>query len=241
MKTINLFFDFEFTSLSPDAQPISLGIVSDEYFPKFGMLKQTHGEGSLREKSFYAEFSDFDIDRCDDWVKAYVVPKLILQQAYNEMTTDFPDSIMRTARSLGEHSHKEFCSNTANIKKEFLEWLQQFSEYNIQFVGDCATFDWYWMLQLIGEWEKKEYGKANMMGYFPSCKVGLPILPSNISPIPQDLNDLIAYKKEISICEAFGLDRFKDFENDWDFVDQANKHNSLWDAKVIKKIFNKLK
>ena len=30
MKTINLYFDFEFTSLSPDAQPISLGIVSDE-------------------------------------------------------------------------------------------------------------------------------------------------------------------------------------------------------------------
>lgn len=30
MKTINLYFDFEFTSLSPDAQPISLGIVSEE-------------------------------------------------------------------------------------------------------------------------------------------------------------------------------------------------------------------
>lgn len=30
MKTLNLFFDFEFTGLSPDAQPISLGIISDE-------------------------------------------------------------------------------------------------------------------------------------------------------------------------------------------------------------------
>ena len=27
-----LFVDFEFTSLSPDAQPISVGIVSEEYF-----------------------------------------------------------------------------------------------------------------------------------------------------------------------------------------------------------------
>ena len=31
MKKINLYFDFEFTSLSPDAQPISLGIVSDAF------------------------------------------------------------------------------------------------------------------------------------------------------------------------------------------------------------------
>ncbi len=31
MKTINLYVDFEFTSLSPDAQSISLGIVSDPF------------------------------------------------------------------------------------------------------------------------------------------------------------------------------------------------------------------
>lgn len=87
------------------------------------------------------------------------------------------------------------------------------------------------------------------------------LLPDNISPIPQDLNDLIAYKKGISIKEAFEFDRgelafgfiknqeriykntFKErLMESYGFPGEKydQKHNSLFDAKVTKTIFNYL-
>ena len=95
----------------------------------------------------------------------------------------------------------------------------------------------------------KEGDEFNCMAYWES-KTGLPILPSNISPVPQDLNDLIAYKKGISVREAFELDReglaasIKMMDDLMGFCAKNNvtspKHIALWDAKVIKAIFNKL-
>jgi hypothetical protein len=279
MKKINLYFYFEFTSLSPDAQPISLGIVSDEYFPEFGCFKQTHGKGSLREKSFYAEF-EFDINRCDDWVKENVVSKL--EKPSNEFTKT-NGGIIRKA---------PLDKSTLNIKRQLKEWLSQFSDYEIQFVCDCGTFDWYHLLQLIGEWDKPELSLThfpiesdhsrfldndfskdqfdNLYIYLEGKHkpiyrdqlyipiTGLPKLPSNISPVPQDLNDLIAIRKGISVKEAFDLDREElscNAENSMmiekkveafrynsgeSWADNNQKHNALWDAKVIKAIFNKL-
>ncbi len=83
MKTINLFFDCEFTSLSPDAQLISIGVVSDEMTtdinsPVDEIAKAMMGQKQSKyfpSKSFYAELSDFDINRCDSWVKENVVSK----------------------------------------------------------------------------------------------------------------------------------------------------------------------
>ena len=90
-------------------------------------------------------------------------------------------------------------------------------------------------------------------------KIGLPILPKNISPVPEDLNDLIAHKKGISVSEAFGLDREKlayetiEIKGEHSYVATIepetgrvveiipNKFNALWDAKVIKEVYNKLK
>lgn len=158
-------------------------------------------------------------------------------------------------------------------------WLKQFSDYNIQFVSDCGTFDYYWLLQLIGEWEeskmicpscKSSEAVGEYSGFSNYCidcetlattnKIGLPKLPPNISPVPQDLNDLILYKylqlvnKSSTIIDAFNcnretllyiIDERKQNNNMYEVVDntyklKSNKHNSLWDAKVIKEIFNNL-
>ena len=93
----------------------------------------------------------------------------------------------------------------------------------------------------------------------PSCsyKTGLPKLPDNISPVPEDLNNLIAHKRGISVREAFDLDRErfigkscnpdsldKDVYNAIyaadDETSDSFKHNALFDSKVIKEIYNKL-
>lgn len=240
-KQINLFLDFEFTSLGPDAQPISLGIISD------------------CDMSIYCEFSDFDLNRCDDWVKENVVAKL--KWWNNKDVARFKyDSTLRLGID-GEHF-----GSFKGIKHNLKHWLEQFKDYHIQFVCDRGTFDFCHLLQLIGEWEEKEDTQNDC----PSCgymgqqyktkpcihhayKSGLPKLPPNISPVPQDLNDLIAIKKGISVKEAFELNReelileLKPF-----FLDEimgysaklntiSPKHNALWDAKVIKAIYESLK
>jgi hypothetical protein len=286
MKTLNLFFDFEFTSLSPDAQPISVGIVSDEIpnisdaFEKaefeYWFKQEPKGKHS---KSLYCEFSDFDINRCDHWVKENVVSKLILEKG----------DVVRDDNGWQSKASFYF------IKDVLKEWLKQLSDYQIQFVCDCGTWDWYWMVQLLAEWEvnrltriknpfnfswlseeqrKKlliEYKKEleeywpdskfelidkSIISNIPGFKIGLPKLPGNISPVPFDLNDLIAIKKGITPKEAFDIDResssiSKDMllfltKNEAEVYDRltnnsTNKHNSLDDALVIKKIYNKLK
>jgi hypothetical protein len=116
MKTINLYFDFEFTSLSPDAQPISLGIVSDDINKTLMPPCDVYHESVNYSKSFYAEFTDFDINRCDDWVKENVVGKLI------------------GTGIIGGNGTSVY-ANTRIIKRELIKFLGQFSDYQIQFVG----------------------------------------------------------------------------------------------------------
>jgi len=259
---IKLFFDFEFTSLSPDAQPISLGIVSEELCGKCYDKKLNPDEDcencsgewhkGLNRSSFYAEFSDFDINRCDDWVKENVVGKLTIK-----------DFVTAEEMVYNEEKGNVRHYGDTNVIRYYLEhWLTQFSDYNIQFVCDCGTFDWYWMLQLLAEWDEKQIEDwsinpplkqegFDISVYLPKIKTGLPKLPENISPVPQDLNDLIALKKGISIREAFELNR-EELVGSWDELeeigqtgkvfnlDQFPKHNSLFDAKVIKAVYEKL-
>ena len=115
-KQINLFFDFEFTSLSPDAQPISLGIICDvlnlpeepkynyqvagkpsslnppmhvwyvnkpnglcvlseaNHYSKDKALEEFYKEANkiyIETRTFYAEFSDFNVNRCD---ACFIIP-----------------------------------------------------------------------------------------------------------------------------------------------------------------------
>jgi len=85
--------------------------------------------------------------------------------------------------------------------------------------------------------------------------IGLPKIPANISPIPEDLNDLITHKQGISARKAFDLNReelmyslIKNKDLPLSGLEQnviagsvPLKHNSLWDAKTIKSTYEKLK
>lgn len=244
MKTLNLYIDFEFTSLSPDAQPISVGIVSDEIafrFPNPEPKIVTMNDMIPISKSFYAEFTDFDLNRCDDWVKENVVGKL-KYYGTSEQDKMFVDSSVDEGTYWGSQ-------NTAEIKEALYCWLKQFSDYQIQIVVDCGTYDWYWFLQLVAEWddvrtseEHIDYTQSNRV-VAVYRKVGLPKLPSNISPVPFDLNDLIAIKKGISPKEAFDLNREElastmiEVPNQIEYWGKSGKHNALWDAKVIKEVY----
>jgi len=259
MKTINLYFDFKFTSVSPDAQPVSLGIVSDPFTRSiakgedlpFGVATGNETANVIEDaKSFYAEFTDFNLDRCDNWVRDNVVSKLV----YGRKET-----------ISGFHiDNMDICKDTERVKEYLKAWLAQFSDYQIQFVCDCGTFDWYWMLQLLAEWEEVRTNEFYIREKDSKVcdvyrKAGLPKLPDNISPVPFDLNDLISIKTGITPKEAFDLKReelayFKiDVFGEPECFGRKisgsmeierikpDKHNALWDAKVIKEVYNKLK
>ena len=164
------------------------------------------------------------------------------------------DSHKLIMESITCHLHDKF----ANIGFALKWWLSKFSDYKIQFVVDCGTWDWYWMLQLLAEWEIRKFetdnaneiceilnevniicGSQEDISCWYKKRIGLPKLPDNISPVPMDLNDLIAFKKGISVSEAFDLNR--EFIAGAKIGDAAaEKHNALWDAKVIKAIYEQL-
>ena len=285
MKTINLFLKAHFTSLSPDGQFISLAIVSEEYFnesyrhlysDKVEIKKGNCSIDHLVSKSFYAEFSDFEINRCDDWVKENVISKLKFSDK---------NHLINSGCNGWSSNPCHIQSNTGMIKETLTYWLSQFSDYKINFVVDCGWFCWGKFVELMGEWETKRHyyasidinsipknmsieyvvelwnkEKISFFNIIPKAvpiedkyKIGLPKLPANFPPVPQDLNELIAFKKGISVGEAFELDR-EEYLNDnvkgKEFSDklfrdrlwskESDKFNAFWDAKVTKGIFNKL-
>ncbi len=270
MKTINLFLKAHFTSLSPDGQFISLAIIANVpklyYSVDVGLRGDNESSDSFskrainenlgrpidafEEKSFYAEFSDFDINRCDDWVKENVISKLL--------DLDPKD---HAYKGKGNSADFSATGNSEQIASYLRIWIKQmFPDYKINFVVDCGWFCWGKFVELIGEWETKDV-RASGIADFDPFKVGLPKLPANFPPVPQDLNDLIALRRGISVSEAFELDRellglgfidnevrkgINKFKEDelaaFGFKREKisdGKFNALWDAKVTKAIYEK--
>ena len=276
MKTINLFLKAHFTSLSPDGQFISLAIVSDDSAYDKPVIKNDSIEefvDHIKEKSFYCEFSDFDINRCDDWVKENVISKLkyLKDKEYTEERKS-----CQSWNCFG---------NTNHINLVLNEFFKQFSDYKINFVVDCGWFYWGKFVELMGKWDIQKENITSMLAnpvydsplkahakdviIYQKCagrdmftetdkdginlyianKVGLPKLPANFPPVPQDLNDLIALRRGISVSEAFELDREslaydkEKWNIDYAYMDKYSgsktKFNALFDAKVTKSIYEK--
>ena len=271
MKTIKLFVKFAFTSLSRDAQPVSMAVVSEDI--KIDRTLDNHlvntGEMSTRKflsrymedtcvKSFYAEFTDFEIERCDNWVKENVI-----SQCSGRSNLYIEDEV---SREYGDLKHITYCLR---------EWISQFEDYNIQFVVDCSYLGSMWIFDMLDERDSEcctkkfkptedgSFDRETIVkmvdesiriekGGVERCKKGLPKFTVNVSLVTEDLNSLIAFRKGILTSEAFELDREelchgsvvvsdgKGMSDDSKLIAKGNKGNALYDAKVIKGIYNKL-
>ena len=74
----SVFLDFEFTSLSQAAIPISMGLIAEN------------------GNTFYAEFSGVKTDLLTDWLKEYVVPQLRFEHIYESAPVlDFEHHAMK--------------------------------------------------------------------------------------------------------------------------------------------------
>ena len=224
---MKLFFDFEMTGLQQNTTPISIGIVSED------------------EKKFYAEFTDYDESRCDDWICENVLRNLFLERitplhAENSYEPFSVKQINGKKYMLGkpglsrgngiieypwirEKENILFCKGYMAFISLMLErWLFQFD--SIQFVSDVCHYDFVLLIDLL-------------------TKGGTALdLPDNISAVCHDLNMDIARHFHVSDREAIDMSReqiMNDLCGSEDIV-TGDKHNSLYDAEVIRAIYKEI-
>jgi len=177
---MNIYFDLEFTGLHQNTTPISIGLISDD------------------NKSFYAEFTDYDVSQVDEWIQTNVIENLLMnditEQSYSKKIINSNSNYIK--------------GNSSFVKQKLEEWLSQFDK--IEMWSDCLSYDWVLFSQIWGH-------AFN--------------IPKNIYYIPFDICVLFKIK---------GIDPDISREDYVNVINKDAKHNSLFDAKVIKLCYEKL-
>ncbi len=122
------------------------------------------------------------------------------------------------AERLGEDGNTTVViGSKEDIRHEFCEWLKQFD--SVQFVSDVCHYDMVLLIDIFG-------------GAFD--------LPKNVSAVCHDINQDIAKHYGISEREAFDKSREEIVaELCGEFI-AGDKHNALYDAEVIKAIYDSM-
>lgn len=105
------------------------------------------------------------------------------------------------------------CGTIDELRGVLLNWLKQFD--NVQLVSDVCHYDFVLFIDIFGS-------------AFD--------LPKNVSPVCHDINQDIAYTYGESESTAFNMSR-EEILDDMEMFISGNKHNALYDAKVIKAIY----
>lgn len=188
-----IFFDTEFTGLHQNTTLISIGLVSED------------------NRTFYAEFNDYDRLQCDDWIKEHVIDNLVMkppkpgEQEYYHAKRDKSNPI---GQDIYNGYSVQLRNNKETIADELALWLSQFGD--VEMWSDCLSYDWVLFSQL--------YGHAFN-------------IPVNVYYIPFDICTLFKVK---NVDPDINREKFAEVE------DVNLKHNSLWDARVIKMCYEKL-
>ena len=116
---MNLYYDAEFTGLRQHTSLISLALVSDD------------------GRAFYAEFSDYNRDQLDDWLR---------------------DNVLAHCRWLTRDNARPGCheeegltlcfGDSEQIRTALSQWLTQWERVEIW--ADCPSWDWVLFCELFG-------------------------------------------------------------------------------------------
>lgn len=173
---------------------------------------------------FYAEFNDYDSLQLNTWINNNVISNLILSGDNS-----------KASKIINEPLRKNVVGNKYQIRQLLLEWLDNiFYKHNerMLFISDVCHYDMVLLIDLLGD------------DAFS--------IPSYITPACYDINQLIFDKlikpkydsnvESYLFNHAFNIER-ESIINSEDFhvteLDMS-KHNSLYDAKCIKSIYNNL-
>ena len=118
-----------------------------------------------------------------------------------------------------DSEHFECVGYNYYIKRWLDKWLSEYDK--VELVSDCCHYDMVLFIDIFG-------------GAFD--------LPKNVSPVCHDINQDIAKHLEMSECNAFDISREALLISyGKGFIIEGNKHNALYDAKVIKEIYDLIK
>lgn len=192
---MNIFYDLEFTGLHQKTTIISIGLISEQ--------------GHV----FYAEFDDFDLSQCNEFIQKEVIGNL-LNPKFGNGTMDEVAAQMQ--ESLGNATF--IFGSTEEIKNALLNWLNQFNY--IEWIGDVCHYDFVLLIDLL-------YGNALD-------------IPPNVGKACFDINQMIAEYKNMPVSKAFDLSReqLNDDSILYSYIpDNLAKHNSLKDAFIIRALY----
>lgn len=173
---MKMFFDSEFTGLHQNTTLLSIGFISEN------------------DRTFYAEFIDYDRSQLNQWLidnvlKNFTHPTQWPSHAGNARKGNF-----------------EITGDRLLIQHWLTIWINSFN-CEIEMWSDCLSYDWVLFNQLWGH-------AFNI----PKC----------IYYIPFDICTLLKLK---NIDPDINREEFSKMTND------IQKHNALWDAKVIKSCY----
>ena len=162
-------------------------------------------------QQFYAEFSDYDKSAENDrWIKSNVIDKLY--------------SVTPKALDNAPYIENFHYGDKYSISKALEMWLKQWDYVDtIELVSDCSHYDMVLFCDIFG---------------------GAFYLPKKVCPTCYDINQDIAKYYNCSLQEAFDMNRediIKDLNKNPNTIPpNIEKHNSLYDAIVIKAIYTLL-
>lgn len=184
-----------------------------------GLVKNTDlisiGIISENGNTFYAEFTDYDKKLITPWIQKNIINKLQFNNKNGYYINGYED--------INNSDLNIRCKGTKNeIKHLLMVWLRcNCSVFDTaQFISDVCHYDFVLLIDLLFE---------NAL----DVKI--------VSPVCHDINSDIAKYYNISEFEAFDINRETIVEKDINLNDlYIDKHNALFDAKIIKLIYEKI-
>ncbi|MGL4781589.1 MAG: hypothetical protein ACRCXN_12290 [Bacteroidales bacterium] len=162
MKT-KIFYDFEATNVSRDADMISVGLVAVTLY-RNSLCAPNEINNEYRVKTFYAELNDFSLEKCGDWVKENIVGKLQLDYLKSNLISDVP---INGVDDITDKNNIKLLGTSSHISKHLKEWLSQFED--IEFWADFDVIDKPMLIDLIADWnQQKDYTLHNKV--YEDCK-----------------------------------------------------------------------
>lgn len=162
-------------------------------------------------RQFYAEFNDYDRTQCDDWIESRVIPNLRFNNPKDRNHYGV-SSHGKSRDSILKNYSVELVGDKKKISDEFTTWLSQFD--SVEFISDCSHYDFVLLIDLFGT-------------AFD--------LPKQVCPACHDINQDIAKYYGVTDAEAFDISREQIIGTK---DDTDKKHNALFDAEVIRDIYN---
>jgi hypothetical protein len=204
----------------------------DVVIPKIKECLSNHFTFEPTIKTFYSEFTDYSLDKCDQWVRENVIGKLKYPHAKTNCVEVISDNRMNL----------EMTGETEMISGQLKEWLSQFE--SVKFWADYDVIDKPMLIDLIADWDTKSINThyEGLNNVWEDVKIGLPKHLPNINYYDfYDLNTFFLLKgidpninredfvsKELTKMSVYG----KDFNTPPFDTLIGEKHNALWDAYI---------